>query len=393
MLLFKEKAKMTHVRTHANTSSVADLKPLTSLRFFAAMMIVAWHANNSFSWPIIRSLPDTLVHGVSFFFVLSGFILTHVYTSKPFPGYRQFMLARWARLWPSHIIMIVLLVSFVAPGSITFEGTGFFNKWVTLGFHVTLTQALVPFVFYLFSWNGVSWSISTEMFFYLAFPFLLKRIETTWPWKLGVSALLVVMFYGGCRFLELPITGDLTELTVYSATYANPLTRGFEFCLGMSAWVLWSRVVRNTELSTLRWSLIETILIIGLILWLWNGYYVARSSTENRYIVEYMKNSGSSWIFAIVIIALASGRGLVGKLLSFRALVYLGEVSFAIYMVHSILLKVIVTRLPNFHPSVFEFLALLLVAASILHFAVELPAQKLIRSSWAARRAEGPITS
>src|SRR5579863_1388808 len=101
--------------TIPNRVSVENLPALTSLRFVAAMMIVFWHcAGAGMPWPWLRYAPASLVHGVSFFFVLSGFILTHVYRSRGFPGYKRFVTLRIGRLWPVHAVAIgVLLISIV----------------------------------------------------------------------------------------------------------------------------------------------------------------------------------------------------------------------------------------------------------------------------------------
>ena len=143
---------------------IEDLKPLTSLRFVAAMMIVTLHSRLYFPWGKAMPAIPALDHGVSFFFVLSGFILSHVYTSKQL-GYWRFLLARFARLWPVHVFALIILVTFVRRDSITFEGPGIFCRPVTLISNLTLTQSLAPFVSFIFSWNSVSWSISTDSSF------------------------------------------------------------------------------------------------------------------------------------------------------------------------------------------------------------------------------------
>ena len=116
--------------------SVEDLKPLTSLRFIAAMMIVLLHAQQYFAaqWTWLSLVPGAAVHGVSFLFVLSGFILTHVYRSRPFPGYGRFILTRFARLWPIHVFALLVLVTFVRQDFITFDGPDIFSKWVVLAY-------------------------------------------------------------------------------------------------------------------------------------------------------------------------------------------------------------------------------------------------------------------
>ena len=232
---------------------VDDLRSLTTLRFFAAMMIVLLHAKLYFAWAWLQFVPGTLVHGVSFFFVLSGFILTHVYTSNPIPSYFRFVMLRAGRLWPIHAFAALILVisaltplAIVRPDSITFDGDGIFNRWYVLAMNLAMVHSLSPYLVHIFSWNSVSWSISTEFGFYLVFPFLIVRIEKTWGWKLAASAGLVVAMLVADHLFTLTRGAGSNEL---APTYANPLFRGFEFCLGMAAYVFWHRHIRNADLS------------------------------------------------------------------------------------------------------------------------------------------------
>lgn len=139
-------------RMFRSAANVDDLKPLTSLRFVAAMMIVLLHSLVYFKsqWLWLTYVPQTAVQGVSFFFVLSGFILTHVYSRRQY-SYADFLWARFARLWPMHIATIALVMFCVRADSITFDGPGLFSKWVTLAANVTLTHAVVPYTAFTFS--------------------------------------------------------------------------------------------------------------------------------------------------------------------------------------------------------------------------------------------------
>src|SRR5690242_19654398 len=95
-----------------STTSVAAQKKLyalTSLRFVAAALIVLGHSQGTFGIPKDAWAPFVMSQGVSFFFVLSGFILTYVYPSLKLFGIRRFLLARFARIWPAHITAFILL--------------------------------------------------------------------------------------------------------------------------------------------------------------------------------------------------------------------------------------------------------------------------------------------
>ena len=183
---------------NAQRSSVEDLKPLTSLRFFAAFAIVLAHAKLYTEWSWLPPDRIPLRQGVSFFFVLSGFILTHVYSSRRDIGYWGFVRLRIARLWPVHLATLLLVVLFVHPAS--FAGDGLFDRRLTLLANLSMTQSMFPFISYLFSWNSVSWSISTEMCFYLCFPFLLANVERSWLRNLLISCLLAIGVFGVLNF-------------------------------------------------------------------------------------------------------------------------------------------------------------------------------------------------
>src|SRR5580765_5922555 len=90
--------------------SPKKLEVLTSLRFFAAALIVVQHSRGSFGLPEQWGEPFMFDQGVAFFFVLSGFILTYVYPSLDTFGRRRFVLARIARVWPAHVAALILLL-------------------------------------------------------------------------------------------------------------------------------------------------------------------------------------------------------------------------------------------------------------------------------------------
>ncbi|SAL59792.1 lipopolysaccharide biosynthesis-related membrane protein [Caballeronia peredens] len=357
---------------------VESLLPLTSLRFVAAMMIVVHHIKLYFPWSWSVKAPSSLVHGVSFFFVLSGFILTHVYTSKPFPGYGRFMRARFARLWPVHVFALLVLVIFVRPDSISFDGPGIFSKWVVLAANLTLTHSFVPFIAYAFSWNGVSWSISTEMFFYLMFPLLLINIRRTWYLKLAGAAAVVALIIVGVTAMHLPADGGVQDLTVSSMLYTNPIARLFEFCLGMSTWVLWDRYIKPLKIGMLEWTAIELALCAALVGWLGWGFYAVAQHISNAALLSEFGEAGSCWLFAVLIAVMASGRGVLARVLSLPFFVFLGEISFSIYMLHQILLKFFGGWMPAGVTTPTMYFAAMFFCAAGSFVMVEKPMQRLL---------------
>lgn len=339
-------------------------------------MIVLLHSKLYFPWPWLNYAPGSLVAGVSFFFVLSGFILTHVYTSKPFPGYGRFMLARFARLWPIHVFTLLMVVTFMRPDSIAFFGSGIFSKWHLLAANLTLTQSLFPFIAYTFSYNSVSWSISTEVFFYLAFPLLLINIRRTWHWKLAASALIVLVIATACD--ALPAKGDVFQMTMGSAVYANPLVRGFEFCLGMSTWVIWDRYIKPMRVSFVGWTAAEFGVLTLIFAWLSVNVWPIRNGIPTSALQVVFNESGCCLPFALLIAVIASGQGWISKALSSKVPVFLGHISFSIYMVHQVLMKMFVTWGQAQTVSSMAFFATLLFVASGSCLMIEKPAQRFL---------------
>jgi peptidoglycan/LPS O-acetylase OafA/YrhL len=361
------------------SSLVAELKPLTSLRFVAAIMIVMLHANVYFGelWPWLKSsVPATAVHGVSFFFVLSGFILTYVYSSKPKMSYGAFILTRFARLWPVHVLAIIILVTFVQADSVTFDGFGVFRRQIVLLVNLAMMQSAVPTVSYMFSWNAVSWSISTEFFFYLAFPFLLTNIETTWWWKLAASAAVAALTYPVVASFGIPPhSPDVNAITILPVVYASPLGRGFEFCMGMSACVIWQKYAKGRELNIVVWSVLEAAAVFFV--WLWLENFTILIDAAPASLKMWVSVSGAAIPFAALMVAIASGRGIIGKTISLRPFVWLGQISFSIYMLHQVLMKIF-AHLPPQYVSEWTLFGTILALSVFSFYLVEAPGRSMV---------------
>jgi len=172
------------------------IKPLTSLRFLFAFMVFTSHLiflSKSES-KILRWIYKSVFHegyiGVSFFFILSGFILAYNYQDgilKNKKSKRTFYQARFARIFPLHILTLVISVP-LTYGVFIQQKSIWFSQALT---NLSLTQSYVPIKSIYFSFNALSWSISDEMFFYLVFPFLILLIPKTRNFK-NISMLLII---------------------------------------------------------------------------------------------------------------------------------------------------------------------------------------------------------
>lgn len=356
------------------------LKALTGLRFFAAIAIVLLHIKSYYDYQFFNSLPPALVYGVSFFFVLSGFILTHVYGNKAFPGYFTFLTARFARIWPVHISAFALLILFVPANSVTFDGEGFFGKGFTLFTNILLLQSFIPFPVHFFSYNSLSWSISTEFFFYLMFPLLIVNLRETWRTKLFLA------FCGGIAMvmiawsMQLPQESSLpTALSYSSFLYPFPLARIFEFTLGMVSYIFWSAYIKDNLKHYWFATTIEICSVVLLVLWACNILNVIQNINPPE-LHQWIATIGACPIFAILICAMANGNGLLGQFLGSKIMVFLGEISFAIYMYHQVLLKIFKCHFPQLNgiQGILVFFSTLIVICSISFFLIEKPARTWI---------------
>jgi peptidoglycan/LPS O-acetylase OafA/YrhL len=305
---------------------VHKLKALTGLRFMAAAMIVAGHLQGHFV--MRKMLWYQFGHGVTLFFVLSGFILTYNYPELPTTKSRlRFLLARFARIWPAYIASIVIAIIAIGQPIPVWE-------WFT---NLTLIHSWIPLQQYLYAINGPSWSISTEFFFYLSFPILIAGLSSNWWIKLAgsfaVAAGLIALCYA---FAIEPYSPGASGVTLV-VLYFNPLARIFEFVLGMCVALAWRRfggMLTSTSLGT---ALEITALFAFFSTTWWASYMIGHSFLGNigPALQWFAQCSSAAIPAALLIFVLASGRGAISWLFATAPLVFLGETSYSIYLLHA----------------------------------------------------------
>ncbi|NGY62804.1 acyltransferase [Lentzea sp. NEAU-D13] len=297
------------------------------MRFVAAAMVFVFHGSLEFLFRtpevgflyMIATSTAGFV-GVSFFFILSGFVLT--YSARPGDTKGNFFRRRFAKILPNHVVTfvaaIVLLLVFrqaVDPASAVAN--------------LFLVQSWIPDYDVLLSGNGVAWSLSVEAIFYLSFPFLLVLINKIRPSRLW--------FYAGLTVLAVLLVPLLAKALLPStpvwpwgpASYAQiwfvynfPVTRLFEFALG----IILARIV-----MTGRW--------IGLgVKW---GIALAFAGYVASLFVPFLYAFvGATIIPLALLIPAAAVADVKGRRTFFArpSMVWLGEVSFAFYLVHRLVL-------------------------------------------------------
>ncbi|MFI6098246.1 acyltransferase family protein [Lentzea sp. NPDC051213] len=352
----------------------ARLPSLTGMRFIAAVLVFFHHVIwlNVFSDPgtaeVYRKYFINAGHvGVSFFFVLSGFILT--VSARDNDGLGRFYRRRFFKIYPNHLVTFFLAL-FVIAGA---GSTGLLAN-------LFLVQAWVPDYGVIFSVDPPSWSLSCEVLFYLAFPFLLRLIrkidpDHLWYWVGGVLVAIVgVAVVVGAVVPGTPIMpdGQPVSMTQFWLVYVLPPVRALDFLLGMLIGLL----VLNGKWVGLRLAPAAVLFVVVYVL-----------SPE----VPYLFGLNAVTIVPIALLVPAAALADVNGQKSWlrgRTAVFLGEVSFAFYLVHVL---VMIGARPLFGAtSLFSgpvaFLVIVanliatVAAAWLLYTVVEKPAMRLFSS-------------
>ena len=377
-------------------NQIRKLDALTTLRFFAAAMIVVHHTRGNFGIPDDIAGRFMLDQAVSFFFVLSGFILTYVYpTLDTWEARGKFWLARFGRIWPAHIAAFGLL--WLVLRNPAHFPTGTSSGWLAI-LNTAMVHAWVPVWNIFFSYNSVSWSISTEVGFYALFPLLIWKWGLTWWWKVPAALLLAMIMIQLCQWLHIPESPQGTwAVSQVGMVYIHPLARIFEFTVGMTAALIYRETAQYIRGHLVAMTLME-IGVIGLVAI--NMYYASTIlSTVTAW--RWPGTPGVLWAahgpvcclsFAALVYVMAMERGVISRGLGTWAGVLLGEISYTVYLLHWIMITFYQWNKRSFeaYPGWVVYLlfwAILLLLAWLIWAVVERPMRTWIVSLWPARKA------
>ncbi len=366
-------------------SASARLPSLTSMRVIAALAVAVFHTRDAWAhWPLINWIVEYGWLGVSYFFLLSGFVL--MWGFDPQKPKSDFVLRRLIRIYPLHLVCLVaslvLCIVFHRPiGGYfgTFWGTvaNFFLVHDWIAGHSEIRQA----------WNGVSWTLSCELFFYIMAPFLFPyMLKTSSPVRLmGLLTIIWALLLGAGLLAWRGGWAQVIDVLVFF-----PVPRFFEFALGASA----ALIVRRG------WRLRSPLACLPLL---------ALPPVCFSYLVREFGTQGAGPFLiqlfipgALLLIMSTAARDLAGRR-SFTQnplFVLLGEASFALYMTHAMLLGVAAPLVINFLPATrtsalwggvatLIYLALAVLLSLAVHLWFEHPARVFfLRRLTFARRLE-----
>ncbi len=363
------------------------LDALTGLRWWAAFLVFCYHMLVFAPLPsIAAAFLQYGYFGVTFFFVLSGFVLT--WSASPTVSTSTFYWRRFARIYPSHFVALLLAIPVfysMSPDPSQTWVKPFDIGIIALSFFLLQGWSLDPVI--LFSGNPAAWTLTCEAFFYAMHPFL-SRVLYRFNGK-GAAGLAIAV--GGFAFAYRAFaygfpTSPLAHLPL-------PPVRISEFAAGMAlAWAL--RTGWRPKLSVPAALFLAATVSVAIVV----VPRRAPGSLASRLLSDFSGEIvGVACAVAILAIATASLQG--KKSVFATALqVRLGEYSYAFYLVHATIVYFVLAALGVRSPSWFNlvwYVALCLVAvgaASALHHWVEKPAEARMRS-WKDSRIRRRLTA
>ncbi|MFI0904348.1 acyltransferase family protein [Streptomyces sioyaensis] len=297
---------------------------LTGLRFAAAGGVVYTHSVLLLNPHLARTLgPEVWVgaSSVSLFFILSGYVLTH--SARPTDTARSFWRRRAAKILPNHVLTWCAVVVALA-----FAGTAAARGSSAIVAHLTslfLVNTWVPSQRFLSAGNPVSWSLAAEMFFYLLFPVLLPWIKRLSRRGLLIGAVsAIALVWAWPVFCALVLNPEGHFFPGYWFLYMLPATRLPEFVLGMIVARISAAGIRLPRIGVLpaAFGVISTVIV-------------------NASFLPHTFLYAASTVAPLAVLVHATAElDLRGRASLLRAapLVFLGEISYAMYLVHLLVL-------------------------------------------------------
>jgi peptidoglycan/LPS O-acetylase OafA/YrhL len=307
-----------------------ELVALTSLRGIAALFVLSHHFMYVMLEKLPRFVPSHLFYKsylwVDLFFMLSGFVLAYVYQSRfesaiSKPNYRKFMWARFARVYPLHLCMLLLFLAFE-----------FFQQWMISAqvagserLDTPFTGSDSPFTFltnllllqtfhWEAYWNQPAWSISAEWLIYFAVPWLILSLHHASKKTMLISAIIIFAVLSS-------VEGYFGNLGMDYAGWPMLLRCFGECVLGVIAYRLY-RDGNWQKFAAAKWTLAALIFNLFLLALPIPGVFSV---------------AGFFWL------VLCAARIQEGKnyLLTWAPLVYLGKISFSVYMFHWLVINIL----------------------------------------------------
>lgn len=336
------------------------ISQITFTRFLAAMAIVISHFNKDLFLYKINYISDIFLHanvGVSYFFILSGFIMIVAYHRKDKIEYFDYYRNRFARIYPLYVLGLLLYV-------ITRYSNFSFYKGFLYLFGL---QSWIPGEAMILNFPG--WSISVEFLFYLLFPWLYNYLYSKGNksiWIITVIIWIITQVFCNLYSASSYYQGPHTES--HELLYYFPLMHINEFLAGNLAGLYF---VKNSGQKNYD---VPVVIIFGLLL------------LSLIFLPLFYHNGLMGILFIPLIILISRNNGVLTRIFSLKPLQYLGEASYAVYITHIPVLYILreLLKQGNYNFSidiVFGIYIVVLVITCILFYQfIEKPLRDYLKS-------------
>lgn len=365
------------------------MSSLTPLRGLAALWIIVYHFDEITSFTglphlIPRETTSLLAKGylwVDFFFLLSGFIITHVYahtfSELHFQPVKDYIVSRFARLYPLHILILSVHVVFYLALSRVYPDTAsafsFLYPWDGLWIHFVFGEVFGSI--YGLTWNPPAWSVGAEWWTYiLAIPVFFGVNRNKMP------VLILLALIGICTLFLIPF---MHEKGTLDTTFEFGLLRCFsEFGLGIA---LYQWFGPGKRIEPIGCDICCVVLFTGVIMAMHFGI-------QDLLIVG---------LFALLIVSLAHNHGRILSFLNRSSIQFIGNISFSLYMLQAVWLNIYWMGMkawaeshPGHQPSILTLVSILMViltvnilSAWLLYSQFENPARQWVKNSLSLSRS------
>ena len=353
----------------------ARLNALTGLRSFAAVNIVLFHFSNPNWFGPLAPVVNSGYASVSFFILLSGFVLGYNYNARARAGElntKRFYEARFTRLYPIYLLSLILAFKMIPIEWAAHTRTMF---WSGVVLSPLLLQGWIPEIATFL--NTPAWTMSAESSYYVVFPWMArwKKPERLRPhlakmglvWVLGMvpGTLYVIFNPDGLEYVDRFSYGPWLQALKFT-----PIPHLASFVFG----------VLLAELDEIVPRLGQRRLWIGIF-----GFAATFAILTQAHRLPYplLHDSFFMPLFGCIILGL-SGVNPLSKILGIAPLVFVGEASYCLYLLHFNMWNLIHDShildhlgLARFDPWI-SYVLLVGMALAALHF-IEKPAQRLLR--------------
>jgi peptidoglycan/LPS O-acetylase OafA/YrhL len=382
-----------------------QLAPLTGLRGLAAVMVLAAHV----LWIFPRDLGD-LSRAMAYaaicgFFVLSGFVITYNYADQFKPGGAwtwaaySFAVSRFARLYPLYLFILIVAILIVAPGT-RCDGAACAVS------HLTMTQSWIA----LQSQTSIAltWSVSTEWFFYLAFLLLVPFVHRlTGSARCGaafmavfiaamVSQSLVYRYQTDLAFLLPHAPGVPEGAMLRWLSYFSPYLRVFDFFLGAVAAKLFMIERDCGRAASKRWSALGAASLFALsVIFAFDACGILRQSWP---FLDYLRESHLYAAPLAILLYASAHRPAILSWFGSPLATSIGERSYAIYLsqffgpgVYGLFGFALIpeTSWSTACLRMALLLAVVLVIAELMHRIIDTPARRFLRNALLTQSRSG----